>query len=191
MPVSRLPQGDREGTTSLATTLLLASSAMMFGGLVLLFLILRADAPRWPPSGIRDVPRLLPTAATAAIFASSLTMELGVRALRRARLRDLSRWLLGTLALGAVFVALQATLWTLLLVEGFTSRNPYGGMFYVMTGFHCLHVAIALALLAWLIHGVRRGRHHGRDTVAVRMVGRFWHFLGAGWGLIYLALFGI
>lgn len=187
--LTQLPDGDPKGVRSFGTTLVLTSSAMMFGSLVLLYVLLRADAPTWPPPESSALPTALPALATGVIALSSLTMELGVRAVRRARPWALPRWIACTFALGLVFLLSISWLWAGLVSAGFSSQNPHGGLFYVMTAFHGLHVAIAMGLLGWLYAGARRGRYHGRDTVAVRMVGRFWHFLGVCWLSIFLALF--
>lgn len=176
-----LPDGDPRGIRSFGTSLIIVASAMMFAGLVLLYVILRLDAPVWPPPDSSPLPILLPALATGVIALSSLTMELGVRSVRRARRWALPGWLAITFCLGLVFLVLVGWLWGGLMSEGFRSTNAHGGLFYVMTAFHGLHVLVALGLVAWLYLGAKRGRHHGRDTVAVRMVGRFWHFLGLGW----------
>lgn len=184
-----LPDGDPEGTRSLGTTMMLIASAMMFLALLLLFFLLRADAASWPPPTSGPLPRGLATTATLLLGVSSITMEFAVRSLRRARLDRLPRWVGGTLALGLAFFVLIAWLWIDRIGAGFGSKNPHGGLFYVITAVHGAHLVSALALLVWLYVGTRRRRFHGRSGVAVRLVGRFWHFLGAAWLMIYFALF--
>lgn len=188
-PPTPLPDGDREGTRSLGTTLMLVASAMMFAALILLYLLLRAEAPSWPPAASRALPRGLASLATGILLASSLSFELGARDLRRARLDRLPGWIGATLALGVAFFFLIAWLWLELIGAGFQSRNPHGGLFYVITALHGAHLLSALGLMGWLLRGARRRRFHGRRGVPVRLVGRFWHFLGAAWLLIYLTLF--
>lgn len=184
-----LPDGDRGGTRSMGTTLMLVASAMMFGALLLLYYLLRVEAPEWPPAASRPLPRGLATLATVILFASSLTLEIGVRELRRARLERLATWIGATLALGFAFFFSIAFLWFELIQGGFESRNPHGGLFYVITAVHGAHLITALGLLIWLFLGARRRRFHGRRGVPVRLVGRFWHFLGVAWLLVYLTLF--
>lgn len=184
-----LPDGDREGTRSMGTTLMLVASAMMFAALLLLYFLLRAGAQSWPPVESTSLPRGLASAATLILLASSLTMELGVRDLRRARLGKLTTWIGATLALGVVFFFLIAWLWLDLIGGGFESKNPYGGLFYVITAVHGAHLLSALGLMIWLYVGAKRRRFHARTGVAVRLVGRFWHFLGVAWLLVYLTLF--
>lgn len=184
-----LPDGDPQGTRSLGATMLLIASAMMFLALLLLFFLMRWDAPTWPPPTSGPLPRGLATTATVLLGISSLTMEIATRNLRRARLERLSTWVGATLALGVAFFLLIAWLWIDRISEGFGSRNPHGGLFYVITAVHGAHLVSALGLLIWLYVGTRMRRFHGRAGIAFRLVGRFWHFLGAAWLVIYLVLF--
>ncbi len=187
--VRRLPDSDADGRKSLGMSLFLLSSTMAFGGLLLLYGILRADAPNWPPPGGRVLPLGLASAATAAIAGSSAALHLGYRALLRARAPLLLPWLLAAICLGLLFVALEIALWLQLWGAGFVLGNRHAGAFYTLTSFHFAHVAIALGLLAWLVPGALRQRYHARENVRVRLVGRFWHFLGINWLLLFAAFF--
>ena len=59
----------------------------------------------------------------------------------------------GVTALGALFLALQIYSWAGLYQDGLTLRSgAYGAMFYTLTTFHALHVAVgivALGVLSW------------------------------------------
>ena len=189
--VRRLPDTDADGRKSLGMTFFLLSSTMAFGGLLVLYGLLRRDAPAWPPPGGRMLPLGLAAAATASITVSSMTLHAGVRAVLRPRARLLFPWLIATLALGLTFVALELALWLDLGSGGFVpgAGNRQAGIFYVLTGFHFAHVLTAVALLLWLVPGARRERYHANDSVRVRLVARFWHFLGINWALLFVAFF--
>jgi len=183
--VQRLPDSDVDGRRSMGMTLFLVSSTMMFGGLLLLHALLRRDAAAWPrPDAVP-----LALAATAAIAASSATLEAGVRAVLRARPRHLPRWLFATIALGLAFLAIEVCIWIHLWRGGFVPGSPPSGTFYFLTTFHFAHVVIAIGLLAWLVPGALHERYHANEHVRVRLVARFWHFLGINWALLFLALF--
>jgi heme/copper-type cytochrome/quinol oxidase subunit 3 len=187
--VQRLPDTDADGRKSLGMTCLLLSSTMAFGGLLVLYGLLRRDAPEWPPPGGRVLPLGLASAASLAIACSSIALHTGVRAVVRARPRQLLPALVATLALGAAFLALELVLWLQLWGSGFVFGNRHAGAFYTLTGFHFAHVLLALGLLLWLVPGARRERYHANDHVRVRLVARFWHFLGINWALLFLAFF--
>lgn len=181
----RLPHTDADGVRSFGMNVFLASSTMMFGALLVLYALLRTGAAHWPrPGGMG-----LAVAATCAIATSSLVLHRGVQAVLAARQRLLSGRLLATIALGLAFLAIEIVLWRSLWRAGYVAGNPHAGTFYVLTIFHFVHVAVAIGLLSWLVPGALRGRYHANDHVRVRLVARFWHFLGFNWMLLFCSLF--
>lgn len=187
--IRRLPDTDPDGRKSFGMNLFLFSSTMMFGGLLLLYWMLRRGAPLWPPAGRTQLPLALPALATVVIASSSFVLDRGVRAVVGARPRELLGPLCLTIGLGLLFVALEITLWFQVWAAGIEANEPFGSTFYLITSFHAFHVVIALGLLVWLLVGAVHTRYHGNDHVRVRLVARFWHFLGINWALIFLLLF--
>lgn len=187
--VRRLPDDDRDGRLTLGMAFFLASWGMMFGGLLVAYGILRADAPEWPPDGAPRLPLGLPVLATGILATSSVTMERAVRSVRSARLAGLRSGLVLTIVLGAVFLALQSAAWSELWSRGLRAEGRYGGTFYVITWFHAAHVVVGLGLLFWLLAGASRGRWTTRSLAPVRLTAMFWHFLGASWAVIFLGVY--
>ena len=156
----------------------LASELMFFSGLFAAYFAVRAVNDEWPPEGVElSVPRT--AVFTAVLVASSLTMHLAVRAAERGDERRTVTWTVVTVLMGSVFVANQGLEWAEL---GFThTTHAYGSMFYLMTGFHGLHVIGGLGLmLAMLGVGVGRGsRIPLLDPLAVTEY--YWHFVDVVW----------
>ena len=86
----------------------LASDVMLFAPFFAAYFLLRANNQPWPPEGVElDVPRAL--AATLVLVASSFTLAASDRAGERdGGERAMRRWLLVTIALGAMFLANQS-----------------------------------------------------------------------------------
>lgn len=187
--VRALPDSDPRGLYSFAGNLVFLSSSITFVSLLALHLGLRASADEWPPEASAPLPIALAAFATALIAGSSLTLEMGLREMRRARMPPVEGWLWAALLLALLFLASVGSLWARLLGEGFSSRNPHGGTFYVITAFHALHVFAGVGALCWALRGVRKGRLHLRNSVPLRLTARYWHVLGAHWGLIFVLLF--
>ena len=87
------------------------------------------------------------------------------------------RWTAVTVVLGALFIGNQAYEWSNL---AFTiSSHPFGSVFYLMTGFHGLHVLGGMAAMALLIARVRLA---GRaDQGWVEAISYYWHFVDVVW----------
>jgi len=127
-------------------------------------------------------------ANTAALLASSATLEMARRKLRRWEPGMLS-WLGATAALGVLFVVGQVMAWRTLSASGFLlASNPHNSFFYILTGIHIVHLLGAfawLAVVAW--KASRLSYTPGQDGLG--LFATFWHFLGAVWVYLFLLLF--
>ena len=161
----------------------LATDAMGFGGLLVAYGVLRARAApgAWPDPRSRLA--LAPAAAmTAALMASSLTMTMAIRA---PGLRARRRWLVATLALGVAFLSGAAIEYAHLLggaaPMGLAS-DLFASTFYVITGFHGLHVVAGVIGVAFML----RAKY---GVQAVETMGLYWHFVDAAWMPIFSVIY--
>lgn len=173
---------------NVGTVVWLASELMFFSGLFAAYFTLRAQSSVWPPHGA-NLDTVSATLSTVLLVASSGTMQLGVRAVARGDRGSFVRWLAATFVLGAVFVASQARDWTRLNFA--VSSNAYGSIFYLMTGFHGLHVIGGL--LAMMVVGGRAaaGNFGTEDLPSVEMLSYYWHFVDVVWIGLWATIFFI
>ncbi len=168
----------------------LGSWAMMFGSLFFSYAVLRLRAPVWPPLGVTHLPLALPGLNTLILLASSATMQLALVGLRRGRLDQFRGGLLATLLLGIVFVVLQCVVWADLWSVGLRlDSGTYGGLFYLLTVFHILHVLVGLGLVAWLLAPALRRDAIAPRRVPVTLTSMFWHFVDAVWLVMFLSVY--
>jgi cytochrome c oxidase subunit 3 len=158
---------------------------MFFAGLFAAYFTVRANDPGWPGPDPR-----LATARdagfTLVLVASSFTMQRGSRVLLEGRRAEAARWVVATLVLGAVFLTNQGVEWATLPVRPATSA--YGSLFFLMTGFHGLHVAFGLlAMIGLLI----RLRSPGGAFPAGEVITYYWHFVDVVWLGLFATLFFI
>ena len=122
------------------------------------------------------------------IAASSLAVVLASRAHALGRHRRASIGLGVAAGLGALFLGLQILVWVGVWRAGLLpSGGPYPSAFYALTAFHALHVLVGLAALGVLAIHARPPR--GTTRSAVRLWGMFWHFVGAVWLALYVAVY--
>jgi len=168
----------------------LASWTMLFVALFFAYAVLRLRAPAWPPDGLPPLPRALPFLNTLVLLASSAVLHLGVRPEAEDRPGSLRRALLGTLALGSLFLALQLAVWVPLWRSGFRiDSGTYGSIFYSLTVFHAVHVLAGLVALAVLLPGAFSGRLVSGRASTVRLSAMFWHFVDAVWVVMFVAVY--
>jgi len=164
----------------------LSSELMFFAGLFAAYFTLRSSNAVWPPAGV-ELTTVRTGIATLVLIASSFTMHVAVRGAEAGRREQAVRWLLVTAGLGAVFLANQA--WEYAEAPFSISSHAYGSMFYLMTGFHGLHVLGGIAFMLGTIGvvGGRTSRAPAAPSVAV--CGYYWHFVDVVWVAMYLTLY--
>src|SRR6266545_6731427 len=87
------PGHERSGGISsslLGMVLFIASEVMFFGGLFGAYFTLRTAAPEWPPPGTPPLEDWYALVLTAILVSSSVTMQLGVYAIRKGNQRVLT-----------------------------------------------------------------------------------------------------
>ena len=162
-----------------------------------------ATTTAWPnPSevfaltiGGRTIPLILIAIMTFILITSSGTMAMAVNfAYRRDRVRT-AALMAATALFGACFVGMQAFEWTKLIHEGVRPwGNPmgapqFGSTFFMITGFHGLHVSAGVIYLLTIASRVLAGRYEKSGNYQiVEIAGLYWHFVDLVWVFIF-ALF--
>jgi cytochrome c oxidase subunit III len=96
-----------------------------------------------------------------------------------------------TALLGASFVGMQAFEWTKLISEGVRPwGNPmgaaqFGSAFFMITGFHGLHVTAGVIYLSIVARKVSRGDYEKKGYAIVEISGLYWHFVDLVWVFIF------
>jgi heme/copper-type cytochrome/quinol oxidase subunit 3 len=175
--------------TKLAMWLFLASDCLLFGALISTYVLYRGSSLVGPhPGDVFDIPYT--SVSSFVLLASSLTMVLALAAIQRGEVGRMRVWLLATALLGMTFVGGQVYEFTSFYREGLTlSTNLFGTTFYVLTGFHGTHVGVGILMLLSLVSMSFTGRITPRDTMAVELVGLYWHFVDIVWIVIFTVVY--
>lgn len=169
---------------SVAMTVTLISFGMMFASMFLGYFLVRFNSPTWPPVEIENMPKFLPLFSTLVMGLSSLTYYMMEK-----KTDQRKAYLVLTMVLGLVFLGSQFSLWTALAESGILiSNGNVPSMVYAFTWIHAAHIVIALALVFWIGDFVFR-RPEALTAGKLVNVGKFWHFLGVIWLMMYLMLF--
>jgi cytochrome c oxidase subunit 3/cytochrome o ubiquinol oxidase subunit 3 len=176
-------------STKLAMWLFLASECLLFGGLITAYVLYRgaSQAPPYP----QDIFDIAYTSVSAfVLLASSLTMVLSHNAALAHDYVRMRLWLLATAMLGLVFVGGQVYEFTTFYREGLTlSVNLFGTTFFVLTGFHGVHVTVGVLMLLTLVAFSWRGALGDEPAFPVEMVGLYWHFVDIVWIVIFTVVY--
>jgi cytochrome c oxidase subunit 3 len=139
------------------------------------------------------IPLILIAIMTFVLISSSGTMAMAVNFSYRKDKKKIFWLMLATAAFGATFVGMQAFEWTKLITEEGVRPwgNPmgapqFGSSFFMITGFHGMHVSAGVIYLLVVANRVRTGfydRKGSYDTVEI--AGLYWHFVDLVWVFIF------
>jgi cytochrome c oxidase subunit I+III len=138
----------------------------------------------WPS----EVPRFgLPLVNTLILLASSAVVVWAHRGIRAGHTRPLRLGLAGAIALGVLFLALQAVEYSRETASA--TRDAYGSLFYTITGFHGAHVLVGLIMLVVVLVRALRGHFTNGRYEAVSNVALYWHFVDVVWLAVFTSLY--
>jgi heme/copper-type cytochrome/quinol oxidase subunit 3 len=137
----------------------------------------------------------LTAAMTFLLICSSVTMVKALEWLGKGDRAQAIKFLLATALGGAIFVSLQAYEWTHLIHRGLhINGNPWGASlfgttFYLVTGFHGLHVTGGVIYLLVIARYVMNRPSPATTYNAVEICGLYWHFVDLVWIMVFTFLY--
>lgn len=134
----------------------------------------------------------LPFWNTAILLSSSVTIHIAHTALKNNQRKSFNTWLGVTVVLGIIFLILQVAEYIHAYTEmGLTLKSGiYGTTFFMLTGFHGIHVTIGtfMLLVMWL-RSVLKGHFKPDDSFGFEAASWYWHFVDVVWVGLFLAVY--
>ena len=137
------------------------------------------------------MPLVLIAIMTFVLITSSGTMAMAVNYAYSGDKRKTVILMALTALLGASFVGMQVFEWSKLIEEGVRPwGNPmgaaqFGSAFFMITGFHGLHVTAGVIYLSVIARKVGRGDYEKKGYAIVEITGLYWHFVDLVWVFIF------
>lgn len=124
----------------------------------------------------------IPALNTAILLTSGITVTLAHWALKKGNRAGLIFWLFATVALGFTFVGFQAYEYIHAYDIGLKLNSGiYGSTFFMLTGFHGLHVTIGAIMLAVMMFRSMKGHFSAHNHFAFEAAAWYWHFVDVVW----------
>ena len=153
----------------------------------------------WPSNGPADIggdfetiPAFgLPAINTAILLTSGVTITIAHHALKDGNRKILNIFLALTFLLGFLFVGLQAEEY----IHAYNDLNLtlnsgiYGSTFFMLTGFHGLHVTIGAIMLTVIWFRCLRGHFTPQRHFAFEGVAWYWHFVDVVWLILFVFVY--
>ena len=148
----------------------------------------------WPTAGpaakeaLEVIPAWgLPAINTLILLTSGATLTWAHWGLMKNKRNQLIIGLVLTIALGVVFLFLQSHEYA---EAAFTIKSGiYGATFYMLTGFHGLHVTMGTIMLAIILFRVLKGHFDSHDHFGFEAVAWYWHFVDVVWLFLFIFVY--
>ena len=128
--------------------------------------------------------------ATLFLLTSSYTVVKSLAAIREGSPQKAGNYLLLSGYLGLAFLLNQALEFHSLALNGVTLHSIFGSSFFVVTGFHGLHVFLGLAWMLVLLIAMSMGRIKGpQEAMYVEVFGLFWAFVDVVWIILFSVIY--
>lgn len=145
-----------------------------------------------PPPGMVMHAAGIPTLNTIILLMSGLTITLSHHHLIKNRIQSAIKWLNATVALGVVFLIMQVIEYGHAYANGLTlSSGIYGNIFFMMTGFHGLHVLLGSIIIFIVGLRMRQGHFSAESHFAFEAAAWYWHFVDVVWLALFVFVYWI
>ncbi|MGH2415162.1 MAG: cytochrome c oxidase subunit 3 [Microcystaceae cyanobacterium] len=188
-----LPSGggsheDHHGKGMFGFTVFLLSESIIFLSFFFTYTVLRLTTSNWLPPGVSG-PKLSTFVMinTAILLSSSAVIQLAERALSRHHLNKFRYLWLMTSLMGTYFLVGQGIEWSHL---DFGLRTGLvGATFFILTGFHGLHVLSGVILQAIMLVRSLLPNNYRHGHFGVSATTLFWHFVDGNWVILFSLLY--
>ena len=170
----------------LAMWFFILAELTVFGLLILVFAVTQALQPQLFHSSRAMLDSSTGLALTLSLLSSGLLAALAQEQVRRARGRRAAWLLLAALLSAGVYVALKLSEYAHLSDLGLgMEHNTFVTLYWILTGFHFLHVLLGMLILAWLAARCRRHAYGPANCSALESGVLYWHMVDLVWVLLF------
>lgn len=190
-------------SNTLGMWIFLVTEIMFFGGLFALYIVYRWAYYGAFAEASHHLDIILGTVNTTVLLCSSLTMALAVNAAQRGKRTYIVLFLFLTLLLGQVFLGIKGVEYyhkyeehhipgSSFIWHGqaiMQQAQMFFVLYFVMTGFHALHMVIGSIVIIYFMIRAWRGAYPPENFVAVEQLGLYWHFVDIVWVFLFPLLY--
>ena len=172
-------------TSKLAVWWLLASEVVIFGGVLVSYLMHRIGHPEWAEYA-SHTNEWIGLTNTFVLLTSSLTAVFAHQAAETKNGPLAAKYLMATVGGAALFLVIKSIEWSIEISHGYTiTANGFWSFYYTAAGIHASHVIAGAILMIWVANTARQNQELHR----VENVGLYWHFVDIVWIFLFPLLY--
>lgn len=99
-------------------------------------------------------------------------------------------WIRAAIMMGFVFLSIKGYEYVGKIAHGLTiDYDSFYSFYWLLTGFHFIHVLVAVIILLFMARGIRKGRYSQDDYIDVESGAAFWHMCDLIWLFLFPVLY--
>ncbi len=172
-------------TGKLALWWILASEVVIFGGLLVGYIMMRLGHPEWADAAVHTN-TWIGAFNTFVLLTSSLFAVLAHKAAERGDGPRAAKMLFYTILCAITFIVVKGFEWADEISHGYTiTANGFWSFYYTAAGLHALHIIGGGVIMAFVAMDARKNRELHR----VELIGLYWHFVDVVWIFLFPLLY--
>lgn len=169
-----------------AIWIFILAEMLVFGVLFIVYAFARANQLEVFNASQLTLSRGLGTLNTVILITSSYCVVRAVSAIKTGNTRLSARWLLATMLLGGMFVAVKLWEFNEKFSSGITLETNDFYMYYLtLTFFHLMHVLMGMIILACIVYKLNHGAYSAQEHFGVETGASFWHMVDLLWIVLF------
>ena len=165
----------------------LLSESVIFLSFFAGYIVYKTTSLDWLPTGVTGLEIKEPAINTVVLVSSSFVIYIAEKFLHKNNLWGFRAFWLLTIAMGSYFLYGQAVEWSG-LPFGF-GDGVFGGTFYLLTGFHGLHVLTGVLLQSIMLGRSFLPNNYAKGEFGVQSTSLFWHFVDVIWIILFILIY--
>lgn len=185
VPIANTRSATGIKTAKLATWMVIASEIVIFGGLLVAYLLLRLRHEDWAEAA-SHTSTWAGAFNTLVLLTSSYFVVLAHQAAEKKDGVKAHRYLWYTIGGGLVFMLVKSYEYSMKFAHGITiTKGVFWSFYFTATGLHGFHVLAGMVLMAIVAHAAKKGENLHR----VECIGIYWHFVDLVWIFLFPLLY--
>lgn len=165
----------------------LLSESVIFLSFFAGYIVYKTTSLDWLPTGVTGLEIKEPAINTVVLVSSSFVIYIAEKFLHKNNLWGFRAFWLLAIAMGSYFLYGQAVEWSG-LPFGF-GEGVFGGTFYLLTGFHGLHVLTGVFLQLIMLGRSFLPNNYAKGEFGVQSTSLFWHFVDVIWIILFTLIY--
>jgi len=166
--------------------IIIALELLTFMGGLIAFAVFRNSNIELVQESQKHLSSLIGTINTIILITGGYFMAVGIKNIKKGLNDMAAKFILFAIITGLFFLALKGYEYYDKIADGIgISTNTFFSFYWLITGFHFIHVTVAIIILLALYISIKKNKYSKDDYFDVETGGAFWHLCDLIWILVF------